>query len=130
MEDYFGHTGAFRCLGMVSHKMPIITSFGHSINTIKIKNFEAKLHRNWIFDDSFKQNEIYDQKMLLLKKFKDYIVWFLFSTLVEGGGNVAFIKHTTVTENCDGKRKGWWARNQLTVDYELLCRDGTRKPAR
>ena len=53
-----------------------------------------------------------------------------FRCLVEGGGNVAFIKHTTVTENCDGKRKEWWARNQLTSDYELLCRDGTRAPAR
>jgi melanoma-associated antigen p97 len=53
-----------------------------------------------------------------------------FRCLVEGGGNVAFVKHTTVTENCDGKRKSWWARNQLTSDYELLCRDGTRAPAR
>jgi hypothetical protein len=35
-----------------------------------------------------------------------------------------------VWENCDGKRKEWWARNQLTADYELLCRDGTRAPAR
>ena len=53
-----------------------------------------------------------------------------FRCLVEGGGNVAFVKHTTVMENCDGKRKEWWARNQLTSDYELLCRDGTRRPAR
>lgn len=53
-----------------------------------------------------------------------------FRCLVEGGGDVAFVKHTTVTENCDGKRKEWWARNQLTSDYELLCRDGTRAPAR
>jgi len=53
-----------------------------------------------------------------------------FRCLVEGGGNVAFVKHTTVWENCDGKRKEWWARNQLTADYELLCRDGTRAPAR
>ncbi len=50
----------------------------------------------------------------------------VFRCLVEGGGNVAFVKHTTVMENCDGKRKEWWARNQLTTDYELLCRDGTR----
>jgi len=53
-----------------------------------------------------------------------------FRCLVEGGGDVAFIKHTTVMENTDGKRKEWWARNQLTTDYELLCRDGTRAPAR
>ena len=56
--------------------------------------------------------------------------WNFHRCLVEGGGNVAFVKHTTVTENCDGKRKEWWARNQLTSDYELLCRDGTRAPAR
>ena len=52
-----------------------------------------------------------------------------FRCLVEGGGDVAFVKHTTVMENCDGKRKEWWARNQLTADYQLLCRDGTRKKA-
>jgi len=49
-----------------------------------------------------------------------------FRCLVEGGGDVAFVKHTTVLENCDGKRKEFWARNQLTADYQLLCRDGTR----
>lgn len=52
-----------------------------------------------------------------------------FRCLVEGGGDVAFVKHTTVMENCDGKRKEWWARNQLTNDFQLLCRDGTRKKA-
>ena len=52
-----------------------------------------------------------------------------FRCLVEGGGDVAFVKHTTVMENCDGKRKEWWARNQLTADYQLLCRDGTRMKA-
>ncbi|KAJ9586220.1 hypothetical protein L9F63_020129 [Diploptera punctata] len=49
-----------------------------------------------------------------------------FRCLVEGGGDVAFIKHTTAMENTDGKRKEWWARNALTDDYELLCPDGTR----
>lgn len=52
-----------------------------------------------------------------------------FRCLVEGGGDVAFVKHTTVMENCDGKRHEWWARNQLTADFQLLCRDGTRKKA-
>lgn len=46
--------------------------------------------------------------------------------LVEGGGQVAFVKHTTVLENTDGKRRAWWARNQLRGDFELLCPDGKR----
>lgn len=46
--------------------------------------------------------------------------------LVEGGGDVAFVKHTTVSENTGGKRKEWWARNTLDFDFELLCPDGTR----
>ncbi|XP_049863001.1 melanotransferrin [Schistocerca gregaria] len=49
-----------------------------------------------------------------------------FRCLVEGGGDVAFVKHTTVMENTDGKRREWWARNTLTDDFELLCPDGTR----
>lgn len=44
--------------------------------------------------------------------------------LVEGGGDVAFVKHTTVYENADGKRKQWWARNTLSYDFQLLCPDG------
>lgn len=49
-----------------------------------------------------------------------------FRCLVEGGGHVAFLKHTTVYENTDGKRKEWWARNALSEDFQLLCPDGTR----
>jgi len=37
---------------------------------------------------------------------------------------VAFVKHTTVSEITDGKRRETWARNTLSGDYELLCRDG------
>ncbi len=44
--------------------------------------------------------------------------------LVEGGGDVAFVKHTTVAEVSDGKRDEWWARNALSGDFELLCPDG------
>ena len=50
-----------------------------------------------------------------------------FRCLVEGGGNVAFVKHTTVAENTDGKRKELWARNTFTKDFQLLCPDGTRR---
>lgn len=47
-----------------------------------------------------------------------------FRCLVEGGGHVAFVKHTTVSENTGGKRREWWARNTLDDDFELLCPDG------
>ncbi|XP_017883178.1 melanotransferrin [Ceratina calcarata] len=52
-----------------------------------------------------------------------------FRCLVEGGGDVAFVKHTTVAENTDGKRRETWARNTFTKDFELLCPDGTRRPS-
>lgn len=45
---------------------------------------------------------------------------------MEGGGHVAFVKHTTVSENTGGKRREWWARDALIDDFELLCPDGTR----
>lgn len=47
-----------------------------------------------------------------------------FRCLVEGGGHVAFVKHTTVMENTDGKRKEFWARNAFRDEFELLCPDG------
>lgn len=47
-----------------------------------------------------------------------------FRCLVEGGGHVAFVKHTTVMESTGGKRREWWARNTLNDDFELLCPDG------
>lgn len=43
---------------------------------------------------------------------------------MEGGGHVAFVKHTTVSENTGGKRREWWARDALIDDFELLCPDG------
>lgn len=49
-----------------------------------------------------------------------------FRCLVEGGGHIAFVKHTTVFENTGGKRKEWWARDALPDDFELVCPDGTR----
>ncbi|XP_077415330.1 serotransferrin-like isoform X2 [Vanacampus margaritifer] len=43
-----------------------------------------------------------------------------FRCLVEGAGDVAFIKHTIVAENSDGKGSEW-ATNVLSGDYELIC---------
>jgi hypothetical protein len=47
-----------------------------------------------------------------------------FRCLVEGGGQVAFVTHVTVTQNTGGKREEWWARDNLNDDFELLCPDG------
>ncbi|KAL1513778.1 hypothetical protein ABEB36_003143 [Hypothenemus hampei] len=52
-----------------------------------------------------------------------------FRCLVEGGGHVAFVKHTTVFENTGGKKREWWVRDNLMEDFELLCPDGTRAEA-
>ncbi|XP_053315566.1 melanotransferrin [Spea bombifrons] len=49
-----------------------------------------------------------------------------FRCLVEGAGDVAFIKHSTVSENSDGKNSDAWAKEVSSADYQLLCRDGTR----
>ncbi|NXX22697.1 TRFE protein, partial [Podargus strigoides] len=41
-------------------------------------------------------------------------------------GDVAFIKHSVVEENTDGKNKAEWAKNLKMDDFELLCTDGRR----
>jgi len=46
---------------------------------------------------------------------------------VSVGGDIAFVRHTTVRENTDGRNDAEWARNRRSDDYELLCNDGTRK---
>ena len=49
-----------------------------------------------------------------------------FRCLVEGGGQVAFMKHTAIYENTGGSNRETWARNLIKSDFELLCRDGSR----
>ncbi|NWI53225.1 TRFE protein, partial [Calyptomena viridis] len=48
-----------------------------------------------------------------------------FRCLVEQG-DVAFIKHTIVEENTDGKSKESWAKDLKMDQFELLCTDGQR----
>ncbi|XP_044148203.1 melanotransferrin-like [Bufo gargarizans] len=47
-----------------------------------------------------------------------------FRCLVDGG-DVAFVKHSTVLDNSDGKNSDSWPKDILSSDYQLLCRDGT-----
>ncbi|VDI36666.1 melanotransferrin-like [Mytilus edulis] len=51
-----------------------------------------------------------------------------FRCLVENGGDVAFVRHLTVRDNTDARNHAIWARNRRSDDYELMCKDGTRKP--
>ncbi|XP_045780412.1 melanotransferrin isoform X1 [Maniola jurtina] len=46
--------------------------------------------------------------------------------MVEGGGDVAFVRHTAPHEVSGGRRREWWARDLLPDDLQLLCPDGTR----
>ncbi|XP_068625478.1 transferrin 2 [Battus philenor] len=46
--------------------------------------------------------------------------------MVEGGGDVAFVRHSAPAEVSGGRRREWWARDLLPDDLQLLCADGTR----
>ncbi|KAM8834363.1 otolith matrix protein 1 [Synchiropus picturatus] len=45
--------------------------------------------------------------------------------VAENLGDVAFIKHTTIYENLDGKNQESWALDLELEDLKLLCPDGT-----
>lgn len=50
-----------------------------------------------------------------------------FRCLNEGMGDVAFVRHTSVQANTDGRNTDQWARPYRQTDFELICKDGTRK---
>ncbi|XP_005406867.1 PREDICTED: inhibitor of carbonic anhydrase-like [Chinchilla lanigera] len=43
-------------------------------------------------------------------------------------GDVAFVKHSAVLQNTNGKNPEVWAKDLKQEDFELLCLDGTKKP--
>ncbi|XP_074070888.1 lactotransferrin-like [Macrotis lagotis] len=50
-----------------------------------------------------------------------------FRCLAENVADVAFVKHTTVLENTDGKNPEPWAKNLESKDFRFLCLDGSQK---
>ena len=40
---------------------------------------------------------------------------------------MAFVRHTAVRANTDGRNVDQWARPLRQTDFELLCKDGRRK---
>lgn len=48
--------------------------------------------------------------------------------MIEQEADVAFIKTETVFENTDGNNQESWAASLRSEDFEILCRDGTRRP--
>ena len=49
-----------------------------------------------------------------------------FRCINEGMGDVAFVRHTSVVPNTDGRNVDQWARPLRQTDFELLCKDGRR----
>ena len=52
-----------------------------------------------------------------------------FHCLVEGGGDVAFVRHTTPFENTDGSNiVDAWAAGLSSNNFRLLCKEGGVRP--